>query len=338
MAESGYRHWIDSCTQHQLDGWSTAPWLDIAVNDGRLARIVPDLPRDDLMAAGVGPGHGFRFVMPQPLWLDDAVSLHGPDGSVLRASLGDAAAARLRELTRHIDPARQVGLEIGPLDRPLIPRGRFRIYTLDQAPHDELLARYAGHGVEHACIVAPDFVSGAAPMAELVGSLRFDYAVASHVIEHIPDMVGWLWQIWSVLKPGGVLALAVPHGSHTFDAHRRLSSMAELAEAFFGRFTQPSPRQIIDAEIGSALFHHADLAKRTFNAVHLANHARKTALYVDVHCNVFTPDSFAGLLRDLDAVELLGFDLLSMGYAGGDEFTAHLRHNPTKMLPGHISP
>ncbi len=333
-----FRHWTDKVSQHRIDGWTTAPWFDLAVNDSRIARITPDLPRPDLIEAGVGPGAGFTYMLPQPLWIDDAVSLHGPDGTILRTTVDAPTQARVRELTRHFNPATQPGLEIGPLDRPLIPRLRFRIRQLDQARREDLLARYTGHGVVFDAISEPDFIADGRPFAAIMQGHRFAYAVASHVIEHIPDMVGWLWQIWSVLEDGGVLALAIPHGTHTFDSRRNLSTMADLADAFFTRLTHPSARQIIDAAIGSARHSGADLAEATFEAIHLANHARKVGLYVDTHCNVFTPDSFTSLLTNLAAVELLGFDLISTAYPGGDEFFVHLRKDAAKQLPDHISP
>ncbi len=333
-----FRHWTDKVSQHRIDGWTTAPWFDLAVNHARIARITPDLPRPDLIEAGVGPGAGFTYMLPQPLWLDDTVSLHSSDGTILRTTLDAPTQARVRELTRHFNPATQPGLEIGPLDRPLIPRLRFRVRQLDQARREDLLARYTGHRVVFDAIAEPDFIADGRPFAAIMQGHRFAYAVASHVIEHIPDMVGWLWQIWSVLEDGGVLALAIPHGTHTFDSRRNLSTMAELADAFFTRLTHPSARQIIDAALGSAKHSGADLAEASFEAVHLANHARKVGLYVDTHCNVFTPDSFASLLTDLTAVELLGFKLISTAYPGGDEFFVHLRKDAARPLPDHISP
>jgi len=333
-----YRHWIDRATQHRLEGWSTAPTFIVAINDGPVARVTPDQPRPDLIAAGIGPGHGFSVFLPRPLWLDDEVSLHGPDGSVLRRRIDDAASARIRELTRHADPSRQVGLEIGPLDRPLIPRARFRVYYLDQAAKADLVPRYQAHGVHLPALVDPDFAIGGAPFVDVVGALRFDYAIASHVIEHVPDVIGWLWQVWSVLRDGAVLSLAIPHAEKIFDARRAVTTLADLTEPYFGKATRPGPRQIIDAMLGSAAYYGKDMVEAAFTSFHLANHARKTGLYCDTHCSVFTPASFAHVLRCLDKCELLGFEVLGIAHPGDDEFFAHLRKRADKMLPDHITP
>jgi hypothetical protein len=329
---------VDSCTQHRINGWTTAPSLILAINDAPVARITPDLPRPDLIEAGIGPGHGFSVFLPRPLWVDDEISLHAEDGTAVRARTDAATTARIAELTRYADPARQTGLEIGPLDRPLIPKGRFRIFTLDQASKQALTPRYQGHGVHIPSMVDPDFVVGDGDFLAAVGDLRFDYAVASHVIEHVPDMIGWLWQIWSVLQDGAVLSLAVPHAAKMFDAKRRLTTLADLLDPYFARATRPGARHIVDAALGGALFYGKDVAAAAFDAFHLANHARKTGLYCDTHCHVLTPESFAEILRCLDRCELLGFDLLGIGYRGDDEFTAHLARRAHKSLPDHIRP
>jgi hypothetical protein len=337
-AQPATRHWLDRCTQHYIEGWSTAPNMVIAVNDGPIARITPDRPRPDLIEAGIGPGHGFGFFLPQPLWLDDVVSLHGPDGSVFRGRLSPDVDSRIRELTRHADPGRQLGLEIGALDRPLLPKRLFRVSYLDQASRKDLEPRYQSHGVHLPSLVEPDFVTGAASIADVVGGRRFEYCIASHVIEHVPDMIGWLWQIWSVLQDRGVLSLAIPHAERTFDRERRLTTLADLAESYFARAIQPGTRQIIDALLGDALYANADYVAASFKAFHLANHARKTGLYCDMHCTVFTPASFAELLRCLDRCELLGFDVLGMHETSSDEFFVHLGKNAAKVLPDHIRP
>ena len=337
--QAPFRHCIDLCTQLEVRGWSTAPSLTVLVNDGAVATLVPDIPRPDLQAAGIAGGHGFTCHLAGPLWLDDTVAVRGPDGSTQPARLDQAVAHRIAELTSYIDPARMRGLEVGALDRPLIPKTRFAVAYLDQADRADLASRYTGHGVVQSVLVEPDYVVGEGTYSAATGGRIFGYAVASHVVEHVPDMVGWLWELWSVLDDGAVLALAVPHAERTFDSRRRLSTMAELADAYFSRLVRPSPRQIIDAMMGSALHHGTDVAEQIFQAFHLANHTRKTGLYADMHCNTFTPDSFAGLLANLDHCGLLGFDLLRLGTTPlDDEFTVHLRRRAGKTLRDDLRP
>jgi hypothetical protein len=171
----------------------------------------------------------------------------------------------------------------------------------------------------------------------VLGARRFGYAIASHVIEHVPDMIGWLWQIWSVLDDGAVLSLAIPHAQKIFDARRRLTTFADLVEPYFNKVTRPTARPIIDAALGSALFHNTSVVEAAYKSFHLANYARKSTLYADTHCHVFTPESFTEILRCLDRCELLGYDPLAL-VTLSDEFIVHLARRAGKSLAGHISP
>lgn len=47
-----------------------------------------------------------------------------------------------------------------------------------------------------------------------------DFVVANHVIEHMENTVRALGHWLRVLRPGGVLFMAVPHRERTFDRHR----------------------------------------------------------------------------------------------------------------------
>ncbi|WP_369012339.1 methyltransferase domain-containing protein, partial [Escherichia coli] len=63
--------------------------------------------------------------------------------------------------------------------------------------------------------------TGSGSLAAIVGGAGlFDYAIASHVIEHVPNVLGWFRGIYEVLKPGAVFNLAVPDRRYTFDVVR----------------------------------------------------------------------------------------------------------------------
>ena len=73
-----------------------------------------------------------------------------------------------------------------------------------------------------------------------------DYLVASHVVEHIPDLVSWFGELSSVLKPGGTVRLAVPDRRFCFDYRRAESQVADVLTAHLVRARRPQPREIID--------------------------------------------------------------------------------------------
>ncbi len=70
-----------------------------------------------------------------------------------------------------------------------------------------------------------------AQKANLQGCL-LDYIVASHVIEHVPDMITWLREIGAILKQSGTVRLAIPDKRYTFDIRRRTSSITDIVDAF----------------------------------------------------------------------------------------------------------
>jgi len=128
---------------------------------------------------------------------------------------------RKHYLLARIDPATQHGLEIGALCRPVISPAAGHIEYVDRLSTEALREKYAADpNVDVSQIVPVSYVLGASTLPEAVGDARFDYVIASHVIEHVPDPIGWFREIAAVLKPGGVLALAIPDKRWTFDCRR----------------------------------------------------------------------------------------------------------------------
>src|SRR3954469_246806 len=120
-----------------------------------------------------------------------------------------------------IDVARWSGVEIGPLTRPLVRRREGRIFYIDHLPTEDLRKKYAyQHHIDVDKIVDVDFVWGERKLSECVGGRRFEYCIASHVIEHVPDLIGWLAEIDDILAPGGILSLIIPDSRYTFDILR----------------------------------------------------------------------------------------------------------------------
>jgi SAM-dependent methyltransferase len=220
-----------------------------------------------------------------------------------------------------------VGLEIAPFYRPTLLKGHYNIYYTDYTTAEELIKKHASLSIaeqikEHT--VAVDFIwhPGRA-LSDCVSNVKFDYAIASHVIEHVPNVIGWLTQIFSVLKTGGILSLAVPDKRYTFDAYRSETQVHELIDLWLRNQSTPSPAQIFDmlshaCDVPSNSLKPAEegIPFETLNrnysdqqALEFAMWAYKTGEYLDIHCSVFTAERFRKIFLKLCELGILNISI-----------------------------
>ena len=228
---------------------------------------------------------------------------------------------RRDKILANIDLQVMSGVEIGALDRPLVSTSEGEVFYVDHAATPQLREKYRADpnvSVEH--IVDVDAIWGAQTLRDCVGRDKlFDYVVASHVVEHVPDFVSWLQEIRSILKPSGSLRLAIPDRRYSFDFLRLESQVHDVLDAFLRRARTPLPRALIDfhtfarhvdcqaAWAGTldpaTLEPHSTLQ----DGLQLAKDAFQNGTYHDTHCWVFTPASFADLCVHLAEVDLMPF-------------------------------
>jgi predicted SAM-dependent methyltransferase len=208
------------------------------------------------------------------------------------------------------------GLEIGPGFNPLLPKAEgYQVETLDHATQDELRAKYAGaSGADTTRIETVDHVWRGGSLLQTIGApARYDWIVASHVIEHLPDPLGFLFDCQQLMKPGGTLALAVPDKRHTFDLLRTLSSTGDMLQAHLERRQRHPPGRVFDelaynvvreGRIAWGADEHGALAffRTLDDARALYEHAQRTQEFIDIHGWQFTPSSFRLILSDLHGV------------------------------------
>ncbi len=218
---------------------------------------------------------------------------------------------RFDRLREHLEVADGRGLEIGPLASPVVPRELGDVHYVDHVSTDDLKAKYSGDpDVDEHRIVSIDFVWGANTLGEAVGpSAPFDYVVASHVLEHVPDLVGWLGEVATVLRPGGRLSLAMPDRRYTFDVRRRDTDVSEVVEAHLLHLRRPAVRATFDhfyrhvvvdpGALWAGLPGHDNPPPDAETAVAFATKAATTDAYLDTHCWVFSDATFVALIADL---------------------------------------
>jgi SAM-dependent methyltransferase len=218
-----------------------------------------------------------------------------------------------RELIRKDLPFDRASvMEIGPLNKPFIRKDETNVIYVDHADTATLRQKYAvGHGFDPAEIVDVDAVWGRNSLADCLDGRKVDYVIASHVVEHVPDLITWLKELSSILNESGEIRLVVPDKRFTFDYTRRPTEMPEVIEAYVRRARRPQLWNILDhvLNVRSVDGHAAwegplDLDRipnlHTFEqAFSLAESTIHTEDYHDVHCWVFTPESFAELMATM---------------------------------------
>ena len=163
----------------------------------------------------------------------------------------DIANPRRRFLTKAVNVAELKGLEIGALNKPLVRKKDIhsggKIFYLDHLSTNELRTKYHDDkSVPVNEIVTVDFVCKHGDMVKATRGETFDYVVASHVIEHAPNLLGFLSDIHKILKPGGCCILIVPDKRFTFDVNRPVTTFGSALRRFMSNENKPNPGSVYD--------------------------------------------------------------------------------------------
>ena len=291
----------------------------------------PDAQRTEEQAA---PDDGLVQADPAPDPAPPPEPHQSPEAAPAAEEAAEPAQPRSRSdiLLAAIDRS-GLGLEIGPSHSPIAPRrDGFRVEIIDHANREQLVEKYRAHGVDVDAIEEVDFIWDGRGYAELTGRPNgYDWIIASHVIEHTPDLVGFLRDCEAILRHGGVLSLAVPDKRVCFDRMRAMTSIQAVVDAHLEGRANHTEGRVADyflnvvALDGRITWVPNDIAGRSIDAlgfVHDTGSARKAmatirgGVYLDIHAWVFTPSSFRLLLSDLHLLGLTG--LREASFTPGD--------------------
>jgi len=224
----------------------------------------------------------------------------------------------LAKLLGGIDLAHQEGIEICPLDRPVVRANQGRISYADFETTERLKERYSSDPrIRIENLVTIDYVLDTEALPESVGARKFDYAIASHVIARVPDMIGFLNGVTQMLRPDGMICLAIPDKRYTSDYFRNTDGLADVVDCHIRKLTRPSIRQVFDHFAGATevpldsawngTLHQEHLRKRysLTEAMTMARLAAASGQHLDCTCHVYTPESFFEVLRGCFELGLL---------------------------------
>jgi hypothetical protein len=212
-----------------------------------------------------------------------------------------------------------VGLEIGPSYNPVVPKSTgAKIETIDYTDQAGLIQKYKSEpSVDIRRIEPVDYVSDGKPMTCIIRRRDYyDYIIASHVIEHTPNMISFINDCRLLLKDRGVLVLAIPDRRYCFDYFRPITSTGDVLQAFREGRTRHTPGALFDhlayvsRRGGQITWSKEDLSE--FEFVHTLDQAAAffesysvDAEYVDCHAWQFTPSSFRLIVKDLSDIRVL---------------------------------
>ena len=329
---SAFAGCLDYLDQSHALGW--------AVMDGSPAvpeayineRLVPTrhavMDRPDLDQHGLPRAAGFVIRFMAPLGLDDTVDLRFENGSSLTNAPSSVHRDRLSPLLHGISATCR-GLEIGPLHQPLLSKAKYAVEYVDHLSREDLIVKYqpdpAMAGSLEIIVDVDHVWTGGTGLAAIIGN-PVDYVLAAHVIEHVPDPIGWMRELALCLKPGGRLNLAIPEKTRTFDHLRMPSTPAAMVEAHRLQLTRPSYMQIFDHILGISALEGSepDWRKSALNAYDCSNGAEASGEYADIHCHVWTHETFRHcwtVIEPLLFVPLV-LDRINPPFAHWAEFTA----------------
>jgi len=211
------------------------------------------------------------------------------------------------------------GIEVGPLDRPLVKKSECSVLYVDHLNTEGLREKYQHDaGVIQSEIEDVDLVWDGS-YKKILETPGLDFVVASHVIEHVPDLVYFLEDLSEVLKQGGLLYLVIPDKRFTFDFLRQTTSISEVLAANLIKQQKPSLSQILD-ELVFASDHSittgwADIptgyapktSRSIAEAFQIAKNVQNRDSYFDVHCWIFTPQSFVNLIEQLIELKIINY-------------------------------
>jgi len=230
----------------------------------------------------------------------------------------------------HIDK-KKLGLEIGPSHRPIASKkDGFNVKILDHLSAEGLKEKYRDHGVDIHAIEKVDYVWSGERLSELVADQKFDWIIASHVIEHTPDFIGFLNECEKILNADGVLSLAVPDKRYCFDFFRELTSLGTMIDAYESKRMIHSSGSAADyflnvTKKGKHIAWQAD-SQGEYSFVHGVQdaesgmHRAGDGEYIDLHAWCFVPSSFRLLIEDLYSLKLIQFRELNFFETTGHEF------------------
>lgn len=233
-------------------------------------------------------------------------------------------------------------IEIGAGYCPVAPKSDgWRTHVVDHGSREDLQKKYCGAKVDLDAIEDVDTVWGEGPLHDAVPlglKGEVDTIIASHVLEHIPDLVGFLDSASRLVSRDGLLSLALPDRRYCFDCFKPWTTTGDLIDAHDRRLSRHSLKTAFNHMAYSAVVDgqlawgprpiklpvFLDDFKVAADTVALF-HGRLTGPYADYHAWQFTPAGFQLTMLELKALHLTDWYIEKLEGPENFEFFVSMR-------------
>jgi predicted SAM-dependent methyltransferase len=225
------------------------------------------------------------------------------------------------------------GVEVGPSVNPIAPKKNgYNVQIIDHMNREQLTEKYRDHHVNLENIEDVDFVWQGESYSELTGKRNYyDWIIASHVIEHAPDLIAFLNDCASILKDDGVLSLAIPDKRYCFDHYRPISGLSQIIDRHFEKKLTHTPGSVAEYFLNIVTKEGCIAWDVNTTGEYCLNHSIEDAIQamslvlkegsnLDIHAWCFTPHSFRLIIYDLFCLGLIPFKEVEFFPSEGCEF------------------
>ena len=239
---------------------------------------------------------------------------------------------RKHKILCNINPV-GIGIEIGPSYNPIAAKkDGYQVHIIDHMSKENLIKKYENYDVDVRNIEEVDFIWNGQKYSKLTGKVKFyDWIIASHVIEHIPDLISFLNDCDEILKNDGVLSLAIPDKRYCFDHYRPPTGISQIIDSYYLQNKLHTPGTMAEYYLnivsrdgaiawdknkeGSDKFLYPlnDVRDKINSIIHKNE-------YTDAHAWCFTPNSFRLMIHDLFILGYIPFREVSFFDTEGCEF------------------
>ena len=242
-----------------------------------------------------------------------------------------------------------IGIEIGPSHNPVVPKKEgYHVEIMDHMSREGLIEKYKDHHLNLDNIEPVDFIWQKQSYTELTGKKKYyDWIIASHLIEHTPDLIGFLNECDTILKDDAVISLVIPDKRYCFDHFRPLTGISRIIDSHFEKNTIHSAGIMAEYFLNVVskgdriAWHEGEGGEYKFihtlaNASDSIDAVKNKKEYIDVHSWCFVPHSFRLIIHDLYHLGLIPFRELSFHPTEGTEFFVSLSRKGEGIKTGRM--